>query len=51
MPGYRETPILALSANYSEEFTRACKEAGLQEFLSKPIQREELLRAVSSHLR
>lgn len=50
MPGYQDTPILALTANYSEEFARACKDAGLREFLSKPIQREELLRAVRSHL-
>lgn len=50
MPGHRDTPILALTANYSEEFARACKDAGLREFLSKPIQRDELLRAVGSHL-
>jgi CheY-like chemotaxis protein len=50
LPGYDGTPILALSANYSEEFTRACKEAGLQDFLSKPIQRDKLLRAIAQHL-
>ena len=51
LPGYKATPILALSANYSEEFTRACKAAGMRAFLSKPIQREALLKAVAEHLR
>ncbi len=50
IPGYEQTPILALTANYSDEFMRRCKESGLQGFLSKPIQRGELLAAIESHL-
>lgn len=50
IPGYRETPILALTANYSEEFLRRCQDAGFQGFVSKPIQREDLLREMKRHL-
>jgi len=50
LPGYAETPILALTANYSEEFKRSCREAGLQGFLSKPVQREDLILAIQQHL-
>ena len=50
LPGYRDTPILALTAIYSEDFVRSCQQAGLQDFLAKPIQRDALLRAIEKHL-
>jgi CheY-like chemotaxis protein len=50
IPGYQGTPILALTANYSEEFLRRCREAGFQGFVSKPIQREDLLREMRRHI-
>lgn len=51
LPGYETVPVLALSANYSEEFVRSCKQAGLRGFLSKPIQRSELLRTLEAFLK
>ena len=50
IPGYEYTPVLALTANYSDEFRNRCREAGFQDFLSKPVQREDLLRAIRRHL-
>ncbi len=51
LPGYGETPILALSANYSDEFIRTCHRAGFQDFLSKPVQQSKLLGAVKIYLK
>ncbi len=51
LPGYGATPVLALTANCSEEFARTCRAAGCAEFLSKPIQRGELVDAVRRHLK
>jgi CheY-like chemotaxis protein len=50
LPGYRSVPILALTANYSDEIRRQCQERGMQGFLSKPIGAGELWNAVSRHL-
>jgi len=50
LPGYESVPIVALTANYSDEFVRQCSDAGFQGFLSKPIQREELVEAVARYL-
>jgi CheY-like chemotaxis protein/two-component sensor histidine kinase len=51
LPGYADVPILALSANYSEEVERTCRESGFQEFLSKPVQAETLLRTIEGYLK
>ncbi len=51
LPGYAGTPVLALTANCSEEFMRTCLQAGCAEFLSKPIQRQELVAAIERQLR
>ncbi len=51
MNGYRTTPILALTANYSEEFVRECNEVGFDGFLSKPIQRDKLVEELDRRLR
>lgn len=50
LPGGRDIPILALTANYSDEHRAICHQIGMQGFLSKPIRREELLSAVQAHL-
>ena len=50
LAGYESVPIVALTANYSDEFARQCGEAGFQGFLSKPVQREELVEAVRAFL-
>lgn len=51
VPGYRSTPIIALTANTAEEHRRHALESGMQGFLVKPIPSEELLTAVAQFLR
>ncbi len=51
LSGYQSIPILALTANYSEEFARTCQEVGFNGFLSKPIQRTELVKEIDRRLR
>ena len=50
LPGGHSIPILALTANYSDEHRAICREVGMQGFLSKPINREELMSALQAHL-
>lgn len=50
LPAHRQTPILALSANYSDDFKRTCRSAGLDDFLTKPIQKDQLLTTVAHYL-
>lgn len=48
--GYDRVPILALTANFSDEVREECRAHGMQEYLSKPVQANDLLAAVSRHL-
>jgi CheY-like chemotaxis protein/two-component sensor histidine kinase len=50
LPGYQSIPILALTANYSDDIRRQCLDRGMQGFLAKPIAKSELWSAVSRHL-
>ncbi len=50
LPGYQNIPILALTANYSDDVRLECQRYGMQGFLSKPVEPGELWNAVSSHL-
>jgi CheY-like chemotaxis protein/anti-sigma regulatory factor (Ser/Thr protein kinase) len=50
LPGYQETPILALTANCSDEIRLQCQRHGLQGFLSKPIAAAALWTAASRWL-
>jgi two-component system, sensor histidine kinase and response regulator len=50
LPGYDNVPILALTADYSDEIRRQCQQHGMQDFLSKPITPPALWSAVSRWL-
>jgi CheY-like chemotaxis protein len=49
--GYEGVPILALTANFSDEVREQCRAHGMQAFLSKPVEAGELMAAVSRHLK
>ena len=51
IPGYAQVPILALTANFSDEVREQCRAHGMQAYLSKPVEAAELMAAVSRHLR
>jgi CheY-like chemotaxis protein len=50
LPGYEKVPILALTANYSDEIRQQCQQHGMQDFLSKPVTPPALWSAVSRWL-
>ena len=50
LPGYENVPILALTANSSSEYYELCRQHGMQAFLSKPVQSQELIQTVQQHL-
>ena len=50
LPGYEDVPILALTANYSDEIRQQCQRHGMQGFLSKPVSKVALWSEVSRWL-
>jgi two-component system, sensor histidine kinase len=50
IPGYRETPIIAVTANCSDENRARCASCGMQDFLSKPVRTRELVQIVEKYL-
>lgn len=50
MPACRETPIIALTANAYEQNRRNCLEAGMNDFIAKPVKMSVLLASVSQWL-
>jgi CheY-like chemotaxis protein len=50
LPGYDAVPILALTADFSDELRERCLRQGMQAFLSKPVEAVELWAVVSRFL-
>jgi len=50
LASYRETPILAVTANCSSDYRDLCIQHGMQGFLSKPMQTSELVQTVEKYL-
>jgi len=50
LPGYETVPILALTADSSDELRARCRRQGMQAFLSKPVEPAELWSVVSKFL-
>ncbi|MBI5283440.1 MAG: response regulator [Candidatus Solibacter usitatus] len=50
IPGYHDVPVLALTAEVSDQVRVLCRQKGMAEFLNKPVQASELLSAVQRHL-
>ena len=50
LAGYSETPIVAVTANCSNDYRNLCVKHGMQGFLSKPVQSRELVQAVEKFL-
>jgi CheY-like chemotaxis protein/anti-sigma regulatory factor (Ser/Thr protein kinase) len=50
LPGYATVPIIALTANFSDEIRRRCQEQGMQGFISKPVEPGRLWETISRYL-
>lgn len=50
LPGYDAVPILALTADFSDELRERCLRQGMQAFLSKPVEPLQLWAVVSRFL-
>jgi CheY-like chemotaxis protein len=50
LPGYATVPIIALTANFSDEIRRRCQEQGMQGFISKPVEPARLWETISRYL-
>ncbi|MFO1339090.1 MAG: response regulator [Burkholderiaceae bacterium] len=49
-PGTRDLPVIAVSANASDEDRARCMAAGANAFLAKPVDREQLVALLGLHL-
>ena len=46
-----DIPIVALTANTAEEDREACTKSGMDEFLSKPVNKEKLSAVLSTFIK
>ncbi len=51
MTGHRDLPILALTANIFEADRQACREAGMNGFVAKPVEPENLYSSIIEYIR
>jgi CheY-like chemotaxis protein len=51
IPGYASVPIVALTANATQDYRSLCLGSGMQGFIPKPVQAEDVLSTLSSLLR
>lgn len=49
-PAYRDVPIVALTAEVSDQIRAQCRQTGMVAFLNKPVQASELLESVHQFL-
>lgn len=50
LPGYASVPIIAVTANATEDYRLLCLKEGMQGFVSKPVQSADLLATVAGFL-
>jgi CheY-like chemotaxis protein len=50
LPGYAETPILAMTANAFDEDRQLCLNAGMNDHIAKPIMPERLFATLAKWL-
>lgn len=50
LAGYREIPIIAVTANCSDENRARCANFGMQDFLAKPVRTRDLVQTVEKFL-
>jgi CheY-like chemotaxis protein len=50
LPGYREIPMIAVTANCSDDYRARCVSCGMQDFLPKPVRTRDLVQTVEKYL-
>ena len=49
LPAYIRTPIVAVTANCSQDYRDRCRESGMQGFLAKPVRTKDLIQTVEHY--